>query len=92
MGYAANKIGSAVQWIDNPFHITVGVTADATLFTEEAMVWVSLGDMINNRLFGASINFSDKVVATFLVDLYQVEVVGRLQSFRPHYAQHAGQY
>ena len=70
MRYAANKVGSAVQWVDNPFHITVRVTADAALFAEEAVIWISLLDMVNNRLFGASINFSNKVVATFFVDLH----------------------
>ena len=87
MRYTADKIGGAIQWIDNPFNVAFKVSADAALFAEEAMVGKGFLNMVDNGLFRTLVDFGDKVVTTFLIHLNRVETVCR---FYNHFAGQTG--
>ena len=87
MRYATNKVGGAIQWIDNPFNVAFKVSADAALFAEEAMIGKGFLNMVNNGFFRTLVDFGNKVVTTFLIHLNRVETVCR---FYNHFASQTG--
>ena len=51
MGNAANKIGSAIQRVDNPLHIGIGIAAGTTFLTDKAVIRVGFLDVVDNSFF-----------------------------------------
>src|SRR5688572_1815014 len=66
--YPVNKIGGAIERIDNPFIIGVFARLVSAFFTANAVVGVGFTEMINNFFFSGFIDFSYIGVAAFGFD------------------------
>ena len=70
MGNTANKICGAIQWVDYPFHFSIGIATGTTFLTDKTVIGVGFVNMVNDGLFRATIHFGDKVMATLLINLH----------------------
>src|SRR5690606_537469 len=68
VGHAVNKIGGAIEGIDNPFVIRIFAWLGTAFLTANAVIGVSLAQMIDNFFFGRFIYFRDKVITAFGFD------------------------
>jgi len=63
-----NKIGCAIEWIDNPFVIGIFAGLVAAFFTADAVIRVGFAQMVDDFFFSRFIYFGNEVVATFGLD------------------------
>ncbi len=68
------KICRAVQWVDHPDELIITTTLTRFL-GENTVMWIRLGDDVDNDRFGLAIHGRDKVVYPFGVYLESVDSV-----------------
>src|SRR5690606_17942462 len=70
MRYAAQEVGGAVQWVDDPDDVSALAVAglEARFFGMDAVIRISLAELLDDDLFRSPIHFADVVVSFFLAD------------------------
>ncbi len=62
-----DKVGGAVEWIDDPYMVCVGVAVLATrFFGQDAVVWVGREQGFDNRLLAGVVDLGHKIIGLFL--------------------------
>ncbi len=72
MGQTFDKVGGAIQWIDNPLHILIFACVFTGLFGDNGMLRVRFADSVDNHSLGGFINVSYEIIAAFLVSFNRV--------------------
>ena len=63
---AFDKIGGAIQRIDNPLNVLIVARQFATLFSNDGVLRVGFANHFDNQSFCITVNIGNKVVAAFL--------------------------
>jgi len=72
MGKALNKVGGAIQRIDNPLHILIFACVLTALFGNDGVLRVRFADSFDNHRFCGFIDVGHEIIAAFLAGLYGV--------------------
>ena len=68
----ADKVGSAIQWIDNPLNILIGTFKFTAFFGDDGVLWVRFTNRVDNHRFGSFIYVGHEIVTAFLARFYSV--------------------
>ncbi len=75
---AAQEVGGAVQWIDDPqvfFAFDPGAGVHAGFFTHDRMIRVSLAQRVDDFLFSSAIHLGYVILGVFFVDLDGIQAL-----------------
>ena len=62
-----DKVGRAVEWIDDPNMVSIGVAMlAARLFGQDAVVWVGGEQVFDDGLLAGMVDLGHKIVDLFL--------------------------
>ena len=67
-----DKVGSAIQWIDNPLNILISTFKFTAFFGDDGVLWVRFTNRVDNHRFGSFIYVGHEVVTAFLARFYSV--------------------
>ncbi len=82
MRHAVNKVGGAVQGVDDPHIIRILALYSAAFLAAETVVRVSLAQDLDNRLLRAAIDLGDKVIGALGLDFHRVRAfIGAFNQF-----------
>ena len=71
-----NKVGGAIQGIENPYVFGIGIANLSGFFAEYGVVGVALMNQLNNCIFGSLVHLRDKFVLPFHLYFQSVELTG----------------
>jgi len=75
---AAQEVGGAVQWIDDPqvlFAFDTGASVHAGFFTHDRVIRVGLAQRIDDFLLGGAIHLGYVILGVFFVDLDGIQAL-----------------
>jgi hypothetical protein len=77
MWNAAQEVGGAIQWVDDPQVVFTFTAAwvHAGFFTEDAVRRVSLAQGVDDFLFSSTIDFRDVILGVFFVNLDGIQAL-----------------
>ena len=67
-----DKVGSAIQWIDNPLNILISTFKFTAFFGDDGVLWVRFTNRVDNHRFGSFIYVGHEIVTAFLARFYSV--------------------
>lgn len=66
---AFDKVGRAIQWVNDPLVVRIGTGNLTRLFSNNAVLRVRFFDGVNDGRFGFTVNVGHEVIAAFLDSL-----------------------
>ena len=67
-----DKVGSTIQWIDNPLNILISTFKFTAFFGDDGVLWVRFTNRVDNHRFGSFIYVGHEIVTAFLARFYSV--------------------
>lgn len=75
MREAVQKVGGAIEWVDYPAVVTVGITLRAGFLSQYGMIRKRFQQDGDNVSFGLAVDIADKVIALFSIDMQGVDPI-----------------